>query len=97
MNHHVEQLKQKLNRVTHAKKAYDNAQRKANALKRQFHKAAFLTLYNQNQPHRNNLTQQEITAIRNLMQNAKRIFMTKRVLGKTILVNNVSRKIMNTH
>ena len=95
MNHQLEQVKQKLNRVTHAKKAYDNAMRKANALKRQYHKAAFLTLYNQNQPHRNGLTQQEVTAIRNLMQNAKRVFMTKRVLGKTVLVNNTSRKIMN--
>jgi hypothetical protein len=90
-----QQVKQKLNRVTHAKKAYNNAQRKANALKRQYHKAAFLVLYNQNRPNRNGLTQQEVAAIRNVMQNAKRVFMTRRVLGKTALVNNVSRRIMN--
>lgn len=95
MNHQLEQVKQRLNRVTHAKKVYNNAQRKANALKRQYHKAAFLVLYNQNQPHRNGLTQQEIAAIRNLMQNARRVFMTKRVLGKTVLSNNMSRRIMN--
>lgn len=95
MNHQIQQVKQKLNRATHAKKAYNNAQRKANALKRQYHKAAFLVLYNQNQPHRNSLSLQEIAAIRNLMQNAKRVFMTKRVLGKTVLVNNMSRRIMN--
>ena len=90
-----QQVKQKLNRVTHAKKAYNNAQRKANALKRQYHKAAFLVLYNQNRPNRNGLTQQEVAAIRNVMQNAKRVFMTRRGLGKTALVNNVSRRIMN--
>ena len=95
MNHQLEQVKQRLNRVTHAKKVYNNAQRKANALKRQYHKAAFLVLYNQNQPHRNGLTQQEVAAIRNLMQNARRVFMTKRVLGKTVLSNNMSRRIMN--
>ena len=95
MNHTLEHTKQRLNRVTHAKKAYNNAMKKANALKRQYHKAAFLVLYNQNQPHRNGLTQQEVAAIRNLMQNARRVFMTRRVLGKTALVNNVSRRIMN--
>jgi hypothetical protein len=95
MNHQLQQVKQKLNRVTHAKKAYNNAQRKANALKRQYHKAAFLVLYNQNQPHRNGLTQQEVIAIRNLMQNARRTFMVNRVLGKTVLPNNMRRKIMN--
>ena len=88
-------MKQKLNRVTHAKKAYNNAQRKANALKRQYHKAAFLVLYNQNQPHRNGLTQQEFIAIRNLMQNARRTFTVNRVLGKTVLPNNIRRRIMN--
>jgi hypothetical protein len=95
MNHQLQQVKQKLNRATHAKKAYNNAQRKANALKRQYHKAAFLVLYNQDQPHRNSLSLHEVAEIRNLMQNAKRVFMTKRVLGKTVLVNNMSRRIMN--
>jgi hypothetical protein len=95
MNHHVEQLKQRLNRATHAKKAYNNAQRKANALKREYHKAAFLLMYGQNQPNRNSLTQQEITAIRNLMQNAKRVFMAHRVLNKTGLPKNMRIEIMN--
>jgi hypothetical protein len=95
MNHSLEQVKQKLNRVTHAKKAYNNAQRKANALKRQYHKAAFLVLYNHNQPHRNGLTQQEVIAIRNLMQNARRTFTVNRVLSKTVLPNNIRRRIMN--
>lgn len=95
MNHHVEHVKQKLNRVTHAKKAYNNAQRKATALKRQYHKAAFLLIYNQNQPHRNSLTQQEVVAIRNMIQNAKRMFMINRVLGKTVLPKNIRNKIMN--
>jgi hypothetical protein len=95
MNHLEQQVKQKLNRVTHAKKAYNNAQRKANALKRQYHKAAFLVLYNQNQPHRNSLTQQEVAALRNLMQNVKRMLMTNRVLGKAGLPKNMLNKIMN--
>lgn len=95
MNHREQQLKQRLNRATYAKKAYNNAQRKANALKRQYHKAAFMILYNQNQPHRNGLTRQEINSIRNLMRNAKRMFMARRVLGKTPLVNNMTRRVMN--
>jgi hypothetical protein len=96
MNRHiVEHVKQKLNRVTHAKKAYNNAQRTANALKRQYHKAAFLVLYNKNQPHRNGLTQQEVAAIRNMKRNARRSFMVNRVLGKTVLPNNIRRRIMN--
>jgi hypothetical protein len=95
MNHQIEHVKQKLNRVTHAEKAYKNAQQKANALKRQYHKAAFLVLYNQNQPHRNGLTQQEVIAIRNLKRNARRTFMVNRVLGKTVLPNNIRRRIMN--
>ena len=95
MNHHFEHVKQKLNRVTHAEKAYNNAQRKANALKRQYHKAAFLVLYNKNHPHRNGLTQQEVIAIRNLKRNARRILMANRVLGKTVLPNNIRRRIIN--
>lgn len=95
MNHQEQQLKQRLNRATHASKAYHNAQRKANVLKRQYHKAAFLVLYGRNQPNRNGLIQQEVTAIRNMMRNAKRMFMTRRVLGKTVLVNNMSRRVMN--
>lgn len=95
MNHQEQQQKQRLNRATHASKAYHNAQRKANALRRQYHKAAFLVLYGRNQPNRNGLIQQEVTAIRNMMRNAKRMFMARRVLGKTVLVNNMSRRVMN--
>ena len=95
MNHRVEQLKQRLNRASHASKAYHNAVKKANALKRQYHKAAFLVIYGRNQPNRNSLTRQEINSIRNLMQNAGRMFMAQRVLGKTVLVNNVTRRIVN--
>jgi hypothetical protein len=95
MNHRVQQLKQRLNRAAHASKAYHNAVKKANALKRQYHKAAFLVLYNRNQPHRNTLTQQEITAIRNMMQNARRMFMSNRVLGKTVLPPNIVRRLVN--
>jgi hypothetical protein len=95
MNHREQQLKRRLNRATHASKAYHNAQRKANVLKRQYHKAAFLVLYNQNRPNKNSLTQHEVTAIRNMMRNAKRLFMARRVLGKTVLVNNTSRRVMN--
>jgi hypothetical protein len=95
MNHQLQHVKQKLNRLTNAKKAYNNAQRKANALKRQYHKAVFLTIYNQNQPHRNSLTQAEVAHVRNVVQHMKRLFMAKRVLNKSVLPTNMRNKIMN--
>jgi hypothetical protein len=91
----MEHAKQRLNRVNHAKKAYNIAQKKANALKRQYHKAVFLALYGQNQPHRNSLMQHEIAALRNVIRTAKRNLMANRVLSKTILPPNMTRLIMS--
>ena len=94
MNAGHQQIKQRLNRLTNAKKAFNNAQRKADALKRQYHKAAFLVLYGHNQ-NRNSMTQQEINALRNTIQYAKRAFMLKRTLSKTPLNNNSIREILS--
>ena len=89
-----EQLKQRLNRLTHAKKAYNKAQRTANSLRRQFHRAAFLTLYGRNE-NRNVLTNQERTGLRNLIRRAQRGFMAKRVLSRSLNPNTMYR-ILNT-
>jgi hypothetical protein len=83
---HQEQIKQRLNRLTSTKKAFNKAQQKADALKRQYHRSAFLVLYGHNQ-NRNQLTQQEIAALRNTIQYAKRLFMTKRAIGNTLNAN----------
>ena len=90
----TEQLKQYFNRFTHSKKAYNNAQRKADALRREYHKVAFFILYGQNQPHRNHLTQAEVQSIRNNMRNFQRAFMATRTLSR-FLPANMTRKIMH--
>ena len=89
-----EQLKQRLNRLTHASKAYKKAQRTANSLRRQFHRAAFLTLYGRNE-NRNVLTNQERAGLRNLIRRAQRGFMAKRVLSRSLNPNTMYR-ILNT-
>lgn len=89
-----EQLKQRLNRLTHAKKAFNKAQRTANSLRRQFHRAAFLTLYGRNE-NRNSLTNQERASLRNLIRRAQRGFMAKRVLSRSLNPNTMYR-ILNT-
>lgn len=89
-----EQLKQRLNRLTHAKKAFNKAQRNADSLRRQYHRAAFLTLYGHNQ-NRNSLTNQERTALRTMIRRAQRVFMMKRVLSRTLNPNTVYRIINN--
>lgn len=89
-----EQLKQRLNRLTHASKAFNKAQRTANSLRRQFHRAAFLALYGRNE-NRNSLTNQERAGLRNMIRHARRVFMTKRVLSRSLNPNTMYR-ILNT-
>lgn len=91
-----QQTKQLLNRLTHAKRAYNNAQRKALALKRQYHKAAFLFLYGQNQPHRTNLIQAEVQAIRNIIPRVRTAYMSNRVLSRSLPRNLVNRIVGST-
>jgi hypothetical protein len=82
-----EQMKQRLNRLTHAKKAFNKAQR-------QYHRAAFFVLYGRNE-NRNSLTNQERAGLRAMIRRAQRVFMTKRVLSRSLNPNTMYRIINN--
>ena len=55
------------NRYTAAKKALENAERKANAARRELHKVARILMYN-NATRTNNVTQNNINTVNNLVK-----------------------------
>jgi hypothetical protein len=67
-------LRQRVNRLMHAKREFEKA-------KRQYHKAAFLVLYGENQ-NRNHLTRHEENIIRQGIPGMKRAYMANRVLTR---------------
>jgi hypothetical protein len=95
-NRLINQLKQSFNRLTHAKKAHNVAQRRADKLRREYLKAAFILLYGQNQPHRNELTQAEVGHIRLAMNEFKRAFMAHRVISGRILPRHLTHNIIKS-
>ena len=91
-----EQIKQRINRVVHAKREYNSAQAKATAAKRRYVRAALLLLYDRNNGARNNLLRLETNQIRNMINNSKRVLMAERVLSRHLpqsLIGEVIQKI----